>query len=848
MKFKVFLFTFFLWIGVSFSHDLYYHKSIAPKLCIKKSSVFPLSLVKECYDAQNQKQNLLLLESEALRARVISPPEKNNSRLGFQIERPFFIIDGIHLSTDEKRSLEDFEKEANTYGFPNTLKALGYTPVLIQFPHTVEKSIESNANALVSFMEFFANNQVFEWNNAHQDGFIVLGISQGGIIGRYASYLYDKARKNKGPQIKLFASLDSPHQGAVLPRGMLAGIDFWARGAQKAEAEEFLDLVSAPGAKDLIIYDTQMRSDKKPNSFEASFDKNRFLFGKYREAANYTEFPSVLISQGQLKGKSNPKPNGGSYYKLSRYAEKGGGVWGRAQSNASYSESSNSVFAENRIYETNNIDLSWSVKGETKLDLVQGTSFPFIETFYNSFRSAFIEAIPDRFTKSYGFFGILSLKFYGKWTDQVLNQKNSTFIPTTSALDLLCNGQISTSQNCAFNAKESDILWESPQKNSTAKAIYAVDKTHPRHSEENSGRHIEAPYKSDGSPLQNVIQGNQMDLWRLMCEVAKADYDKNNETFQNPFLMGQFHPEQSCLKPDKIPEVILNAGNEISENFKVARYDYAPQLNNTTQSVSFNLPAGWQKVALFDYGKDLPSNGIFEVVLKAENPKSNWLKADLLLFQRENGTHQLQLDEKSISPDGDYHTIRWQMPSSNTTLKNFRWLYLVLNSNGAKITIKSVRFIKSSVSSSVKATPIPFSKIYPNNQVFFVPWESTNQHQLNYQDNKGSGSRFVFNKAYEGVHWELDKTYDLSAYKNLKITYWTNTCSKSSVYIDNSQLKRVRLNNGTVQGNFSTSILPIESLVSTDAKAANHLTGYKFVLQSVMANEECIIKEISLEK
>ena len=39
------------------------------------------------------------------------------------------------LSTEEKRSLEDFEQDANAYGFPQVLKAFGYTPIPVSYTH-----------------------------------------------------------------------------------------------------------------------------------------------------------------------------------------------------------------------------------------------------------------------------------------------------------------------------------------------------------------------------------------------------------------------------------------------------------------------------------------------------------------------------------------------------------------------------------------------------------------------------------------------------------------------------------------------------------------------------------------
>ena len=46
-----------------------------------------------------------------VRIRVIDPPSSTAGILGFYLERPFFIIDGINLSLDESRTLEKFHEE-----------------------------------------------------------------------------------------------------------------------------------------------------------------------------------------------------------------------------------------------------------------------------------------------------------------------------------------------------------------------------------------------------------------------------------------------------------------------------------------------------------------------------------------------------------------------------------------------------------------------------------------------------------------------------------------------------------------------------------------------------------------
>ena len=56
---------------------------------------------------------------------------------------------------------------------------------------------------------YLSDNKVYLWPQMKDDSFILLGISQGGVIGRYAAYLYDSQKPSHFPKIKMFSSLDS---------------------------------------------------------------------------------------------------------------------------------------------------------------------------------------------------------------------------------------------------------------------------------------------------------------------------------------------------------------------------------------------------------------------------------------------------------------------------------------------------------------------------------------------------------------------------------------------------------------------------------------------------------------
>ena len=235
---KILSFVLALLVGVSVSAarehvDMFFSKgkgSNAENLCLVSVVRYSLANLdatgKSCSPVQGK-----------ARLRVLNPQMDESQRFGFNLVRPFLIIDGIYLGTDEARSLGDLQEEVERFGIVDPLVELGYTPILVQFTETVKTSLKENAQTLAAILRIMNSNVLFGFENKLNDGIVVLGVSQGGILGRYASYLYDSKRNKKtDAPIRLYASLDSPHQGAVMPLSLYYTINFWAEEGGSADA------------------------------------------------------------------------------------------------------------------------------------------------------------------------------------------------------------------------------------------------------------------------------------------------------------------------------------------------------------------------------------------------------------------------------------------------------------------------------------------------------------------------------------------------------------------------------------------------------------------------------------
>lgn len=774
-----------------------------------------------------------------LRIRLIDPPKNEATGTGYYLDKPFFIIDGIHLSTDEARTLSQFQEETEAFDIPKILESLGYTPVLVQFPNTVTTSLQSNSKSFSELLKFLNENTVLPFPNKTEDGFVVLGISQGGIIGRYGSYLYDKNREKNDAPIRFFASLDSPHQGAVLPRSLISSLDFWAKETASGDnenlspAEAFNDLIAGPGARDLLIYDTR----KGNGTYKAKVNSDRFLFGEYRKACDYKGFPVALIAQGQLKGKM-PNHNN-KYFHLNRSVRKFGGIWARAESELGFSTSDTGEYSFNRTYKFDDFDHNDKQKGSTVFDFVQGSTYPFGKTLYESLRDGIEDAIPDDMNITVG---PISVDLNVEWSHDTLYQANSTFIPTASAMDLQCDGDLAIRNTCSFTQSSKDFPFENPKDRSTAKAVYAVDPTHPRYSESISGRHIEPPV-SGGEIKQNVLDGMHVDVWRVLCELSKADYDSTTQKFRNAKLLGQFSQNSSCMDQSLMPQIIKNGGVSQQKTFGYARYDFKSSASESNKNVSFNVPAGWQKVAIFDNNHDIPAGAIFEIDVKVDSHKGNWMKSELLLTFTKNGGGQIQMTENNINMDGNTHTLRWQLPTAEGALKRYRWLRLVINSEGGKVTLSNPRLLTSAMTFAAE-TPkaISSNKIYPNSSISIVPWSKS----MSIKDANGILQISNADK-FDGMHFDLGGTFSMDKYKNLRIEYVSGTCEGYELFFDSKDSQFDRLVNGSLQNGSVYKILPLSDLINTNVTPNHGLSASRLSLQAIRKDEKCSIKSISLE-
>ena len=825
-------------VGVSFSSarfhkDLVFIKDVKRgngDVCVAKKSTY----IPTTYNATGE---LCSYSNVEARLRVFNPQRDESEQLGLRLVRPFLIIDGIYLGTDENRTLSGMEEEVERFGILDPLVELGYMPILVQFSETVKKSLQENAQTFAAILKFMNSNVLFGFDNKQTDGFVVLGVSQGGILGRYGSYLYDKDRnKSKDAPIRLYASLDSPHQGAVMPLSLYYTINFWAKEGGSADAEAFRDLIDGPGASGLLLHQKKCSNEKCSDyTYEVDASTERFLFGEYRKAAEYKGFPSVLVAQGQLKGKIPAHSD--TYFVLNRHANKYGSTYGRAESKLYAYTDGKKQIAKNRIYRfPGDVEEHMPVASAT-YDFVQGSTYPFAETMYQGLRSGMLNAMPKGMKQNIAF---VPIELATNWDEDSLMQKNGTFIPTVSAMDLNCGGKFAVTDDCAFTQSQSGFPFTNPGTKSSANAVYAVDATHPRYNEAISGRHIELPENETIKTDSAVLGGLQVDMWRVLCELANYDYDAANKEFRNEHLAWYFAPATNCMDQTKMPSFLKKGGYVQKKYFAYSRYDYNADATEIDESVTFDVPAGWHKVASYNNNGDLPEGASFEIDVTVNSSKGSWMKAEVLLLKSLTSNTQLQLQEKTVPVDGKTHHLYWKFPAGEGNLKNYRWIRLVLNSDGGNVTVANPVLTRT-MENSDKKYEVLDENMYPNESYRFVPWTSETTVTPR-TDALGLGSMLQYHNYHGGAYLDLKGEKNADSYSKLYVYYSAGTCQGTGVYFDSyASGMQLLSKDAYADGNFLVKEIALSDIIDTKISQNHRKIVSRLVFANTKMDEKCFV-------
>ncbi len=251
--------------------------------------------------------------------------QRNPTRADFplfnrRLIKPLIVIEGFDASAimpflaDGDYNVETFlndiartNRDIPAYDFSNQLDDIaGYDLVFLNFADGTD-DIHRNAQLLQDVLRWVNANKI-----ANAVGFreqnVVLGLSMGGLVGRYGLAEMEKKRRlgwlGNEHDTRLLLTHDSPHRGANVPLGvqaLAAALRTNSLLSQLApQVQQVYDLMDAPASRQMSIYRAShigISSTGQP-----TFPANTFLDGAYRQMIT---FPAGQEAPYQFVATSN---------------------------------------------------------------------------------------------------------------------------------------------------------------------------------------------------------------------------------------------------------------------------------------------------------------------------------------------------------------------------------------------------------------------------------------------------------------------------------------------------------------------------------------------------------------
>ncbi|OAQ38966.1 hypothetical protein A5893_13085 [Pedobacter psychrophilus] len=388
------------------------------------------------------------------------------------LRKPLIIVEGYDVSAIAPTIVEDYNindfigaliRESQPYDFNNQLDDVaGYDLVFINFNDGAD-DLMANALVVEEAINRVNANKVLDnrFGNIMQQN-VIMGLSMGGLIGRYA--LAKMTKNNENTQTRLLITHDSPHHGANVPLGlqylirMMGNFELFDLNVRDiyADYDEALTLLDAPATRQLLIYRAVT---------ETTFANNTFLDGAYRSMITFSpsdpqpSYRFIATSLGNECGNSLFSP-GSTFINLG--AGVSAGLYGRilffkvpivsyklaAEVEAYALPNTGSTAKIARLYTVNNLKLfgfiniikqlynqtAYAPGNHLAIDGVPGSNYPILD--FDGLDA--ITGLPSfNLNLNVGFnLGPYLGGYFGAYAYNNGVNINYTFVPVSSALDV----------------------------------------------------------------------------------------------------------------------------------------------------------------------------------------------------------------------------------------------------------------------------------------------------------------------------------------------------------------------------------------------------------------------------
>ncbi|GAB4275400.1 MAG: hypothetical protein Kow0092_31000 [Deferrisomatales bacterium] len=211
-------------------------------------------------------------------------------------DRPLVVIEGLDLEEGPyggfgREAFESALREAVQPGGVDLWTVLldsGADLYLVDFA-SFDVPVEDLADLLQRTLDAL-------WTGRTQgvEPLVVVGVSLGGVVGRLAVYLGEQTAAP--PPTALFASVDSPHRGALIPLGIQGVLQFWSK--YSAEAADLLGRFAWASVRQVLL---RRQVDRDPGTVLDPPPEFTGFQGAYRDALPLGP-RTVAFSNGSASG------------------------------------------------------------------------------------------------------------------------------------------------------------------------------------------------------------------------------------------------------------------------------------------------------------------------------------------------------------------------------------------------------------------------------------------------------------------------------------------------------------------------------------------------------------------
>jgi len=219
------------------------------------------------------------------------------------IKKPIIVIEGYDIFYTESCQ-EIYDHYINYDDLGDDLRAEGYDIITFNLSYPMA-AIQPNALIFANFIDFINNNKT------GNEELIIMGVSMGGLIARYAlTYMEEK---NMQHQTKLFLSFDSPQKGGYAPLSMQALLTdpsvqvaamLAAGAANSPELAYLINCFVSDGSRQMLTHHVA----EIENGYAAPLPYYDLFFNELDNLNSCGGYPvnckSVAISNGSISGET----------------------------------------------------------------------------------------------------------------------------------------------------------------------------------------------------------------------------------------------------------------------------------------------------------------------------------------------------------------------------------------------------------------------------------------------------------------------------------------------------------------------------------------------------------------